>query len=176
MTNSNYSYIYDKYKEKIRERIALLKTEFNDFCNATDIVKGSLQLPIELLNEVVLNYFVDIDRLKEFHTIDRINNIKIAAYLTYWWVKIKPIQIINYPGNNSWRYLKINESFASTIAISIVFKTNVRFVTDDLAQLNKFYDFLHYCLKYRNLSAQGIELAFMGLTTNPINPIQEIKT
>lgn len=179
MIKSDYSYITKKYGEDIDQRIALLVKEYDNFSKATKIKEGSLSLPIQLLFETVLNYFVDIDRIKPFHGIDKINKIKIAAYQAYWWVKIKPIQIINYPDIDSWRYLRINEYFALHNATSILFDKSVRLVFSDpeiLPRISEFHDFMLYCLTYRNLTAQAIELAFMGLTTTPIHEITSLNS
>ena len=47
-------------------------------------VKKHLRIDETILAEVVLNYFVDIDRLKEFHGIDSTEPQKVAAYTAYW--------------------------------------------------------------------------------------------
>jgi hypothetical protein len=41
----------------------------------------------------VLGYFSDIMRLKDFHKIERVNDLKILAYETSWLLKRKPLQI-----------------------------------------------------------------------------------
>lgn len=62
----------------------------------------------DLLGQVVLNYFEDVDRLKKFEGIKRTNEDKIYGYETFWLLRDKPIQVID--SNMPNEYLYINET------------------------------------------------------------------
>ena len=53
------------------------------------------QINARLLGKAVLDYFEDIERLKAFEGMDRINEAKIYSYQAYWLMRRKPIQIAN---------------------------------------------------------------------------------
>ena len=42
------------------------------------------------LTHAVMDYYSDIQRLKEYQKIERVNEIKIMAYETFWLLKRKP--------------------------------------------------------------------------------------
>lgn len=45
------------------------------------------------LDHVVVDYFVDIDRLKDFQNIQLTYESKIYAYLAFWLLRHKPLQL-----------------------------------------------------------------------------------
>jgi hypothetical protein len=63
MIESDYTEVITTFGiDRIRERILLLKSAYELFIEDSEIIKGSTSLPIQLLTETVLNYFVDIRR------------------------------------------------------------------------------------------------------------------
>lgn len=46
------------------------------------------------LTYAVMDYFSDIQRLKDYQQIEHVNEIKIKAYETFWLLKRKPLQLI----------------------------------------------------------------------------------
>ncbi len=55
--------------------------------------QDSLVICEEILHQVVMDYFADVYRLKEFHKIENTNMAKILAYEAYWILRRKPIQM-----------------------------------------------------------------------------------
>ncbi len=75
--SGRYKFLYDKMQEYIMAR------EQQD----------SLVICEEILHQVVMDYFADVYRLKEFHKIENTNMAKILAYEAYWILRRKPIQM-----------------------------------------------------------------------------------
>jgi hypothetical protein len=98
--SKNYNYLIESFgEEKLRDRYELLlaksETLINSFCDSLDTeLKKCFYINELIVQDIIINYFADIDRLKKFHGIDKVNSIKIAAYTAYWFSKLRPIQII----------------------------------------------------------------------------------
>ncbi len=69
-------------------------------------------MSVSLLNQAVIDYFADIDRLKNFHKIDKINYLKVHAYSAYWLLRRKPIQIIQEDEDTELAFM--NENFVAS--------------------------------------------------------------
>lgn len=50
-----------------------------------------MRLNSAVLNTALYSYFYDIERAKQFHCMDRINESKKASYLIKWIVRAKPV-------------------------------------------------------------------------------------
>lgn len=114
-----------------------------------------------LLMYAVLGYFSDINRLKEFHKINRVNAIKKLAYETVWLLKRKPLQVKD---TNDQKYAFCNEQFAFSQITFWLSQNDEENSTEILAfkDLKFFSDSLFYHLKYRNYDPQVLELAFVS--------------
>jgi len=115
------------------------------------------------LIRAVVDYFTDVVRIKEFHTIKKINKEKITSYAAYWLLKRKPLQAVkDFDGCEF-----INELFVCSFIISIISKE--RKIDNNMksknSSFNNFYNMLFYNLKYRLVTQQSLELtvdAFFG--------------
>ena len=123
---------------------------------------------MDLLFEVVLNYYADINRIKEFHEIEKVNNEKIAASTAFWLLRIKPIQVVQCNPDERERYLSINEYFAAITLIAFLFDHNIQifFPAELLKKWNKFYEHLIYTFHYRLLDARLLGLVVVSLLTD----------
>jgi hypothetical protein len=112
---------------------------------------------------VILNYYADVQRLKEFHAIKRINVVKINSYLVYWFLRVSPVQL-KTSGNDG---LFINIKIAVTKLISRFFHNNI----NDVQLLERYAEEIYYYLKHRLYTPQLIELMinsfFVGAGKNP---------
>jgi len=74
----------DKYpgKEIFFDRIAFLTEASSRYINGNNLDEyvGISATP---LYETVINYFSDVERLKDFHKIETTNLIKVASYTIY---------------------------------------------------------------------------------------------
>lgn len=111
-----------------------------------------------ILYHVLLDYFSDISRLKEFHDIKHTKSAKVIAYTVYWLLRRKPIQIKEF--SNSEYDIFVNERFACNLLISDCLLGNDISITDSdvIDDLDKYVDLLLYYFKYRQLNPQVIEL------------------
>lgn len=157
---SNYDYeeIIEHFgKEKIISRYEAIETLMESFiqkCNYQDKVK----IADSVLNQTIIDYFMDIDRLKNFHHIDKINFIKIHAYSAYWILKRKPIQIID-DDEEDIELAFVNENFVATYLIQFLQGEHkgVTIKKEDRLAYDDFMDNLHYVLRYRIITAQTLE-------------------
>ena len=145
-----YSFLYEKMNEYISER-------YSD---------GHLYINEDILQQAVMDYFVDIYRLKKFHRIERVNITKIVAYEVYWLWRRKPIQLSKASGNVT-KDVFANEGFLTVfIAHECLGKDSLVPLNDD--QENAYLNFLrhiNYCLKYRNVEKQALESILMAFGT-----------
>jgi hypothetical protein len=121
----------------------------------------------DLLVSMVLNYFTDISRLKGFHEIKQVNRIKVYAYSFFWLLRTSPVQIL---GKTADRAAYINEKIVVS-AISALFLRRGQKAVSDEKTLERFEEELLYHFKYRNYTAQSIEIMlasfYMGRGSNP---------
>lgn len=127
-------------------------------------------MPIDLIFEVILNYFADVHRIKEFHSLEKINSIKISSYEAYWLMKIKPIQIINFETDIKEKLILINEYYTTNTLLSHIFDKKL-IISQDIEKLSQwriFYDYLIYNFHHRIFTAQTLELTLLALFTDPM--------
>lgn len=115
--------VLDKYGKKLADKHLLISRHIKKFLNEyypnddnfTIIVSG------DQISDVVINYFIDIDRFKERRDMlsdsDKVSAGKIAAFTAKWLVKFKPITIIPMDQSKTTRETcvlsrHINEFFA----------------------------------------------------------------
>lgn len=94
----------------------------NDFTGGFLRIKGldsEVLISSDILNHVVVDYFVDIDRLKEFQNIEKAHESKIYAYLAFWLLRHKPLQLKNT--ENAEKLAFINEEFVGQLVRSYLF-------------------------------------------------------
>lgn len=89
----DYQYLIRHFTaKKLKERWAFLVN------TATFLIKDRqveeyVLVNKKLIDEIVLDYFADIKRLKDFHGINKADLSKIAAYTTYWVLKRRPLHM-----------------------------------------------------------------------------------
>ncbi|EWY42880.1 hypothetical protein N825_02455 [Skermanella stibiiresistens SB22] len=113
----------DDQLKRIVRRCAYLQETFEKYNSRliTTGLTGATMNKVLLIN-CVESYFLDINRLKAFHGMERADRFKIAGYLLKWLCKIKPIQIGplgDLPANLQKRGLVVNENFALIHALII---------------------------------------------------------
>lgn len=146
---NRYKYIYDKMAAYIRAR------ELED----------ELFIHEGVLQQAVMDYFVDMFRMKEFHKIDRADMTKIMAYEAYWILRRKPLQAC--AGALDSRLVFANEGFITTwIAHELLIGTGEEPMSqDEEDNLLEFLRHLNYHLKYRSYDKQNLELMLYAYGT-----------
>ena len=110
---------------------------------------------------VILDYFADTARLKDFHDIERTNVNKIYGYGLYWFLRRHPIHPLEGIPNN----FAINEKVAIGVFFPRIMKEAglplyVKEIQNESykKRLRVFIDLLFYNLKYRTYTQQSLEL------------------
>ena len=111
-----------------------------------------------ILYHVLLDYYADITRLKEFHSIKHTKTDKVVAYLIFWFLRRKPIQL-NQDSKDE-RDIFVNERFACNFLLAecLLENQNVQLTPDLADKLDKYIDLILYYFKYRQYNPQVIEL------------------
>jgi len=142
-------------QEHVVHRYATLIKSLHGFINYNNL-KDKVRVDGRILEQVVIDYFVDSVRVKEFHNIKNTNTEKIYAYTAYWLFRRKPLQALkNFDGCEF-----INELFTTLfLASSIATDKNIsKDQRDNNPTFKKFQELLFYNLKYRPVSQQSLEL------------------
>lgn len=154
----------------IQEKIQYLRKMYIDFLEDIKAEKSSPYcLNQKLLVMAVMDYFTDLVRIKEFHPVSKANVYKRIGYLTYWFLRRKPIQIIH---DDSEVLYDVNERFAVSYIINELLtamkETNPAIdwnecwkKVPDKRKQNFFQNWLYY-LTYRNFDAQSLEFSIMN--------------
>lgn len=144
-----YKFLYDKMKEYIRVRG----------------LEDKLFIQEGILQQMVMDYFVDIYRLKEFHKLDKANITKILSYEAYWILRRKPIQVA--PGQTEYRLVYANEGFVTTFLVHefLIPGESEPMTKEEEEQFFSLLRQLNYHLKYRNLDKQDLELLLLAYQT-----------
>ena len=144
-----YRYLYDKMKEYIEERDQ----------------QSELHVCANILQQVVMDYFTDVYRLKEFHKIQYINKIKIAAYEAFWILRRKPLQIQGDASDE--KIVFANEGFVTTFFAHeiLVPEETIPFAAEKEELFIKYLQHIYYHLKYRNIDKQCLETMLYSFET-----------
>lgn len=168
-TYVNYDQLVESVggEEKIRSRIEQISQEMLDFL-AINELENVAYIHNMALTHAVMDYFSDIQRLKEYQKIDHVNEIKIKAYETFWLLKRKPLQLLDQIDDD--RILYVNEKFLLTRLTSFMLGDNINIpiVEEKSVAYRNFLDTLYYYLKFRKCDAQSIELMLLAFKAGQI--------
>lgn len=166
--SDSYPDLIDRFgREKFTKRLEFLLGRAEQIISnrgAGDFARVSPKL----MRDALLDYAADIERLKDFHGIERTNPFKVAAYTTYWLLRRKPIQIVTDPDDGQ-EIRDLNEWFAVSIFISMAYDTrhpNIQ-AAEEKSDFNTFLRSLHYGMVYRILNPQALELTHLALAVSP---------
>lgn len=164
MKNIESAFIsYDKTvqkigKERIKERLTAIKDVYKSFLDIQGLEdEKDFILNERVLIHLILDYFTDITRLKDFHDIERVNKDKIIAYECSWMLKRKPIQVLK---NDREELVYINEKFVLMIFINHLTNNQIDSLEKN-ENLKPLCDTLLYYFKYRNCDAKILEMFIM---------------
>ncbi len=115
--------LLESFEEKvIQERFIYLKKKAEVFIETAAYGKTAF-CSDRILMHVIVDYFEDIRRLKDFHGIEFVKTTKIAAYTVAWWVRRKPIQFLT--GQEEEKDIFINERFALSLMMNEIGRAHV---------------------------------------------------
>ncbi len=160
----NNEYNYSKYldtpekKNKFELRFKELVKTANEFIEEAGYSEN-VECNERIMLNVILDYYADIDRLKQFHDVDLVRPTKMIAYTVAWIVRRKPLQFVRYSDDE--RDMFVNERFAAYLMVNECMTADDKKYIDkkNYAQLREYSDLLLYYFKYRECNPQVIELA-----------------
>jgi len=144
----------------------LEKYKLSDYCTINSL----------LLWKSVLDYFVDIARMKVFHEHKHVQVDKVISYETFWLLRNHPIQI-DRPDEIDYKYVHINEYIFSFFFVKkLAKKLDLRFKAsiqvDDLIEKfeehelsDEFRKKLYYTFRFRPYTQQSLLLLIEGFMT-----------
>lgn len=154
-------------EDAVKERIETISKEMLEFLAVHNLNE------IAYINEMglthaIMDYFSDIQRLKDYQKIEHINEVKIKAYETFWLLQRKPIQLREQIEDD--RILYINEKFLLSRLTSFMLneKINNPLVGEKGIAFKNFLDTLYYYLKFRRCDAQSIELMLLAFNAGAL--------
>ncbi len=158
---------FDKKRcNQIDERVREFEKLIRKFLVSNGLDDSSVRLNKPTLATSILDYFVDIQRLKDFHnSISRINEDKIIAYECAWILKRKPIQVLR----DEIGSIHINEKFVAEVIMNHLvgdFRNDRTYPEiSKCVEIKEFYKHLLYYLIYRPSDAQALELVIVAFKT-----------
>lgn len=160
LSNNSYNYqdlIAEFGQQKLEKRYQVIYDYMKSFIERKGYV-DRVTISQSLLNQMIVDYFTDIHRLKDFHAIAYVNYIKIHAYSAYWLLRRKPIQIIQDDSDNL-ELTFINEAFIVSYIMNFLHENDkdVYILEEDRENYLEFVKNLEYSLKYRAITAQMLE-------------------
>ena len=98
----------------------------------------------------------------DFLTFNKLNEIKIKAYETFWLLKRKPLQLKGQVEDD--KFLYVNEKFLLTRLTSFMLGDDINkpIVGENSTMFKNFLDTLYYYLKFRKCDAQSMELMLLA--------------
>ena len=157
-TNRDYNYIIERVgRQKFRERLDEMIASADQYIQEAGYGEHVACNERIMLN-VLLDYFADIFRLKDFHGIENTRTEKIFAYTAAWIVKRKPLQFIHETDDE--KDIFVNERFAVFLILNeCLLCGEKKFVSqENREKLDEYIDLVLYYLKYRECNPQVLEL------------------
>jgi hypothetical protein len=157
---------YDRpdYTELLKKHPNPIKATYFSLFSSLQIFLNSRGLNVEVninstqLDATVLDAFADLDRLREFHGIDNVNDIKSTAYLLFWVLRNKPLQI---NANCAKSVACINEDFAAGYFMQACLSWRQPpfedMPSETQAAIKTYTDHLYYFFRYRVFTQQTLE-------------------
>jgi len=153
----SYKYLLQDFgREKIEGRYVFLANLIQAFIKQEEI-ENQVYLNNTILEQVLLDYFADIHRLKDFHNIVKVNTDKITAYTIQWLLRRKPIQM-REEADKDLKF--VNERFIlSYLQMYLFGKDYATFVSPEKRyEHDNFFKTFLYTIKYRYVDSQILEL------------------
>lgn len=154
-STESYAYLAEK-GYRVEGRFKSLLTQVQDIMAASHLFDVAY-VDTTILGEVVLNYYADIDRLKDFEGIEKANVDKIYAYTAFWFLRCKPIQLIK-DHEESKKCSYINEKVCICLTLPKMLAEANKQLEDKNRKLESFCNLLLYNFKYRIYTQKSLEI------------------
>lgn len=152
----SYEYLLEHYKiDVIKNRLLYWHNACNKVIQKAGIEKTAV-INQDALLRMILCYFTDIVRVKEFHGIQDVNESKKYAYGAFWFLRFHPIHLTDPRVNSKYTY--INEKVVLNVIVSEFLASK-----DNGEMAKQYVRHLFHHLKYRSYNARTLELALDAL-------------
>ena len=154
----NYTEIIDFFGEKKIEEMYCSYVKMCEHFITREGYDGKVIINRLILAYTIMDFFSDIKRLKSFHDIQNINSIKSVSYGSAWFLRRKPLQIID----KSFDKVYVNEDFVFLMMISfLASESDNKDILCDYKH-NPFFDSFVYYLKFRKVNPQTLEIILLA--------------
>ena len=161
---------FGKRNDKFGKRFQFFLNNILDFIKEADFEQKVIVNELSL-GYMLVDYFEDIRRLKEFHSIEHVNSIKIVAYTSYWFLRRKPIQILK----QEKELIYVNERFVLAYIMDFMSGNDkVPILLRKNSGLESFSESLFYFLKYRFNDAHSLEMILTAFFAGQIYQEKEM--
>ena len=157
LVHGDYQFLIDYYGEEfLQKRYDTIKKYLEEYISINGL-GNKVIISEPLLCNLVIDYFVDIFRLKNFQGIELVNDQKIYAYTAYWMLRRKPLQLIEPDSANDLGF--VNEEMVVSYLYSYLYlePKGVSIVSSKTDDFNEFENNLLYTFMYRDYSPKMIE-------------------
>lgn len=157
LIHGNYQFLIEYFGEDVLEsRYNTIFSYLEDYIQVKEL-EDEVSISKPLLNNLVVDYFVDIYRLKDFQDIQKVNDAKIYAYTAYWLLRRKPLQLVKADLKNEFAF--INEEMVVAYLYSFLYSepNNVAIISLKEKEFKEFENNLLYTFMYRDYSPKMIE-------------------
>lgn len=138
--------------ETIKDRFEYLYKMIISFIENFDSKYISINTTI--LEQIIIDYFSSIKEIKSFHMVNNISQAKSCAYMSYWLLRRKPIQLKDSQNDPNLSF--INEKFV--VFYIMYFLTGEQKIDASNDVFCNFMDLLLYFIKYKDTSVDSLEL------------------
>lgn len=147
-----FKYLIDEYP--VKQRFKNILKQIQDVIEALGISEF-VTVDTDLLGQAILDYFEDIDKLKKFEGIKKVNVDKIYSYETFWLLKRKPIQVIS--NSSKKNLIFVNEKiFTFIFIVKILAELGISRETKN-TRLLSFFELIYYNFKFREYTQKSLE-------------------
>lgn len=146
----------DSLNARMMSRFTSLYSEISKYIVSFHAAEYA-QVNIKLLGKAIVDYTEDIERLKDFEGIERVNEAKIYAYQTYWLMRRKPIQITNsadVPEVGNY----LNEYVFAVLLTAWMCREAGMDIHMNNPYRQRFIKLLSYNFKYREFNQRSLEV------------------
>lgn len=161
---------FGEKNDKFEKRFSSLLIDMLEFIDKAGL-KEKVFVNELALGYMLVDYFEDIRRLKIFHNIEHVNSIKIVAYISYWFLRRKPMQILD----QEKELMYINERFILAYIMDFISgNEEIPILLRNNDGLKSFSESLFYFLKYRFHEANSLEMVLTAFFAGQIYQEKEI--
>ncbi len=161
--------------EKIQNRYEYLYEQICQFIDSLRSghpeIEKKLQINERALMHCVLEYFEDIEKVKSAHELEHTNSLKVQAYMTYWFLRRHPIQLLTAEDEDD-DLVFVNEKFALSMLMGFLTQGSEAkpLSGEDLSIYKAFLNSFYYFLKFRRIGPQAIEMILLAFRLGGVFP------